>query len=83
MKKILCLCACLIIIFSFIPIANADDATLRIDLAQQILNNDNIVLKTTNSASKYQGKADGADAKQNIIDTASGKKAKRSSYADL
>ena len=82
MKKILCLCACLIIIFSFIPIANADDATLRIDLAQQILNNDNIVLKTTNSASKYQGKADGADAKQNIIDTASGKKAKRSSYAD-
>lgn len=81
-RRVLCLFVCVIILFTLIPIANADDTALRIDLAQQILNNDNIVLKTTNSAPKYQGEADGADAKQNIIDTAAGKKAKLSSYAD-
>jgi zinc D-Ala-D-Ala carboxypeptidase len=51
------------------------------ELATQILNNSNITLHTCSPIDCSQG-TDGADAKQNIVDTSNGEKAKRSSYGN-
>jgi len=67
---------CLILLIPVLPSAYADDAELRIQLANEILSKTDIKPWTTND-----GK-DNANAKQNLIDTAAGKKALRSSYGN-
>jgi len=55
-------------------------ASNRAQLAQQILNNANIILH--NQSPIYSGRSDGADALSNIRDTANSGAAKRSSYGN-
>ena len=68
------------------PEAHADNAAEeRIRLAQQILdlyNEGKIHLSGGNKSKDIQGKQDNASARQNIIDTAAGNKANRSTYKD-
>ncbi len=90
MKRMTSFFLCALMILFLFPImtvtvptvAVADAASDRIDLASQILANGNITLSGGNKSEYYQGKKDGANAKQNIKDTAAGNKAKLSSYAD-
>ena len=98
LEKFLSTILCTVMLFCLIPqiavspAAFADDASLRISLASQILANKNISLWDHNNATslvwydengkEMNKKRDYADARQNIIDTSNGINAKRSHYTD-
>ena len=79
MKKALFIFLCVFILLSCLTVAYADDASLRISLAKQILEKSSITYSYGQTHHNSYSN-DGAFARDNIVDTANGKAAKRSNY---